>query len=85
VLEWRFDPASSSRLPVATDHDVQVIVFCSEGYASSLAAASLQDLGLYRATDIVGDFMHGAQRACRLCRKQGLLTVDTLRSALRPA
>jgi rhodanese-related sulfurtransferase len=56
VLEWRFDPASSSRLPIATDHDVQVIVFCSEGYASSLAAASLQDLGLYRATDIVGGF-----------------------------
>ena len=46
VLEWRFDPASSTRLPVATDHDLQVIVFCSEGYTSSLAAASLQDLGL---------------------------------------
>jgi rhodanese-related sulfurtransferase/mannose-6-phosphate isomerase-like protein (cupin superfamily) len=56
VLEWRFDPASSSRLPVATDHDLQVIVFCSEGYTSSLAAAALKDLGLYRATDIVGGF-----------------------------
>jgi rhodanese-related sulfurtransferase len=56
VLEWRFDPASSARLPVATDHDLQVIVFCSEGYTSSLAAASLQDLGLYRATDLVGGF-----------------------------
>jgi rhodanese-related sulfurtransferase len=56
VLEWRFDPASSARLPVATDHDVQVIVFCSEGYTSSLAAAALQDLGLWRATDIVGGF-----------------------------
>jgi rhodanese-related sulfurtransferase/mannose-6-phosphate isomerase-like protein (cupin superfamily) len=56
VLEWRFDPASSARLPVATDHDVQVIVFCSEGYASSLAAAALQDLGLWRATDMVGGF-----------------------------
>jgi rhodanese-related sulfurtransferase/mannose-6-phosphate isomerase-like protein (cupin superfamily) len=56
VLEWRFDPASSTRLPVATDHDLQVIVFCSEGYTSSLAAAALQDLGLYRATDIVGGF-----------------------------
>jgi rhodanese-related sulfurtransferase/mannose-6-phosphate isomerase-like protein (cupin superfamily) len=56
VLEWRFDPASSARLPVATDHDLQVIVFCSEGYTSSLAAAALQDLGLYRATDIVGGF-----------------------------
>jgi rhodanese-related sulfurtransferase len=56
VLEWRFDPASSTRLSVATDHDIQVIVFCSEGYTSSLAAAALQDLGLWRATDVVGGF-----------------------------
>jgi rhodanese-related sulfurtransferase/mannose-6-phosphate isomerase-like protein (cupin superfamily) len=56
VLEWRFDPASIARLPVATDHDIQVIVFCSEGYTSSLAAAALQDLGLWRATDMVGGF-----------------------------
>ena len=56
VFEWRFDPASSTRLPVATDHDLQVIVFCSEGYTSSLAADSLQDLGLYRATDMLGGF-----------------------------
>jgi rhodanese-related sulfurtransferase/mannose-6-phosphate isomerase-like protein (cupin superfamily) len=56
VLEWRFDPGSSTRLPVATDHDLQVIVFCSEGYTSSLAAAALKDLGLHRATDVVGGF-----------------------------
>lgn len=56
VLEWRFDPTSSARLPVATGHDLQVIVFCSEGYTSSLAAAALQDLGLWRATDIRGGF-----------------------------
>jgi rhodanese-related sulfurtransferase len=56
VLEWRFDPASSCRLAVATDHEIQVIVFCSEGYTSSLAAAALQDLGLWRATDIIGGF-----------------------------
>jgi rhodanese-related sulfurtransferase len=56
VLEWRLDPASSVRLPVATDHDIQVIVFCSEGYTSSLAAIALQDLGLYRATDVIGGF-----------------------------
>jgi rhodanese-related sulfurtransferase/mannose-6-phosphate isomerase-like protein (cupin superfamily) len=54
VLEWRFDPTSSSRLPVATSHDLLIIVFCSEGYTSSLAASALQDLGLWRATDIVG-------------------------------
>jgi rhodanese-related sulfurtransferase/mannose-6-phosphate isomerase-like protein (cupin superfamily) len=56
VLEWRFDPSSNARLPVATDHDVPVIVFCSEGYTSSLAAAALQDLGLWRATDMIGGF-----------------------------
>jgi len=56
VLEWRFDPDSSSRLPVAKDHDIQVIVFCSEGYTSSLAASALQDIGLWRATDMVGGF-----------------------------
>jgi rhodanese-related sulfurtransferase len=56
VLEWRFDPTSSARLPVATDHDIQVIVFCSEGYTSSLAAIALQDLGLWRATDMIGGF-----------------------------
>ena len=38
VLEWRFDPSSSARLPIA-DHDLQVIVVCQEGYTSSLAAA----------------------------------------------
>ena len=56
VLEWRFDPATNSRLPIATVHDLQVIVFCSEGYTSSLAAAALQDLGLWRATDMAGGF-----------------------------
>jgi rhodanese-related sulfurtransferase/mannose-6-phosphate isomerase-like protein (cupin superfamily) len=56
VLEWRFDPTSDARLPIATDHNLQVIVFCSEGYTSSLAAAALQELGLWRATDVVGGF-----------------------------
>ncbi len=56
VLEWRFDPRSDARLPEATGYDVQVIVMCSEGYTSSLAAAALQDLGLYRATDLDGGF-----------------------------
>jgi rhodanese-related sulfurtransferase len=56
VLEWRLDPASDARLPEAGDYDRQVIVVCSEGYASSLAAASLQDLGLGNATDLAGGF-----------------------------
>ena len=33
-----------------------VIVVCDEGYASSLAAASLLDLGLRNATDLDGGF-----------------------------
>jgi rhodanese-related sulfurtransferase len=55
VLEWRFDPASAARLPQA-GYDLRVIVFCSEGYTSSLAAAALQDLGVRRATDLDGGF-----------------------------
>ena len=55
VLEWRFDPASAARLPAAR-YGVQVIVLCSEGYTSSLAAASLLDVGMHRATDVVGGF-----------------------------
>ena len=54
VLEWRFDPASDARLPVANRYDLPVIVYCQEGYTSSLAAAALQDLGLSRATDLAG-------------------------------
>ena len=55
VLEWRFDPASSACLPQAR-YDLRIIVVCSEGYTSSLAAAALQDLGLRRATDLDGGF-----------------------------
>jgi rhodanese-related sulfurtransferase len=62
VLEWRFDPASSARLQITTDHDIHVIVFCSEGYTSSLAARALQELGLWKATDMVGGF-HGWRAA----------------------
>lgn len=62
-LEWRLDPTSGARLPEAVDHDVTWIVFCSEGYASSLAAASLLDLGLRNATDLIGGFQ--AWRAFR--------------------
>ncbi len=53
VLEWRFDPSSDAALPIA-DHDLQVIVLCQEGYTSSLAATALQDLGITRATDVIG-------------------------------
>jgi rhodanese-related sulfurtransferase len=56
VLEWRLDPASEFRIPEAGDGDRMVIVVCNEGYASSLAAATLQDLGLVNATDLDGGF-----------------------------
>jgi rhodanese-related sulfurtransferase len=56
VLEWRFDPASSARLPQAR-YDLRVIIMCSAGYTSSLAAAALQDLGLRNATDLDGGFL----------------------------
>ena len=53
VLEWRFDPLSDAALPIAA-YDLQVVVLCQEGFTSSLAAAALQDLGVHRATDVVG-------------------------------
>ncbi|KAA0110180.1 rhodanese-like domain-containing protein [Mycolicibacterium sp. P1-5] len=56
VLEWRCDPTSDARLPQAKDDDVEWVVLCSQGYTSSLAAAALQDLGLHRATDVVGGY-----------------------------
>lgn len=56
VLEWRCDPTSEARLPQASGDDVEWLVLCSEGYTSSLAAAALQDLGLHRATDVIGGY-----------------------------
>ncbi|MFC8829790.1 rhodanese-like domain-containing protein [Streptomyces sp. NPDC057137] len=55
-LEWRLDPQGSHRAVEATSHDLRVVVICNEGYASSLAAVSLRQLGLHRATDLVGGF-----------------------------
>jgi rhodanese-related sulfurtransferase len=63
-LEWRLHPASSGRIAEAADLDVHWVVICDEGYASSLAAATLQMIGLHRATDVVGGFQ--AWRAARL-------------------
>ncbi|MET7303925.1 rhodanese-like domain-containing protein [Embleya sp. NPDC005575] len=55
-LEWRFDPEGEARVPEATGWNLRVVVLCDEGYASSLAAASLVDLGLSEATDLIGGF-----------------------------
>jgi rhodanese-related sulfurtransferase len=56
VLEWRMDPTSPHRLQEIGDRDQTVIVICHEGFSSSLAAATLQRLGLRNATDVVGGF-----------------------------
>jgi release factor glutamine methyltransferase len=56
VLEWRLDPTSPHRLPLVSGPDLRVVVVCDEGYSSSLAAATLQQLGLHRATDLVGGY-----------------------------
>ena len=56
VLEWRADPASDARDERIADHGRHLIVMCNEGYASSLAAATLQELGFERATDLDGGF-----------------------------
>jgi rhodanese-related sulfurtransferase len=55
-LEWRLDPACDARLPWVTGYDHLIIVFCEEGYTSSLAAVALHELGLARATDIDGGY-----------------------------
>ena len=56
VLEWRLDPASAHKIPQIESYDQVVIVVCNEGYASSLAARSLQELGLTNATDLIGGY-----------------------------
>jgi rhodanese-related sulfurtransferase len=56
VLEWRLDPSSEHRIDQVTGYDLRVVIVCNEGYSSSLAAATLQELGLDRATDLIGGF-----------------------------
>lgn len=56
VLEWRLDPTSANHIPEMTDAGRRIIIVCDEGYSSSLAAATLRQLGLSRACDLVGGF-----------------------------
>jgi len=56
VLEWRLDPASAHRHPDSPALEDRVIVMCDGGYASSLAAVTLQELGFAHATDLDGGF-----------------------------
>jgi rhodanese-related sulfurtransferase len=55
VLEWRLDPTSPYCIE-GTGYDRRIIIVCNEGYSSSLAAGTLQRLGLRRATDLVGGY-----------------------------
>lgn len=68
VLEWRLDPTSPDRVPEADSEDRRIVLFCNEGYASSLAAVQLQELGLPNATDLVGGF--------RAWREAGLPVIE---------
>jgi len=68
VLEWRLDPRSEARIPALARSDMQIVVMCSQGYASTLAAASLRRIGLTEATDLDGGFQ--AWRAAGLPTRQ---------------
>lgn len=54
VLEWRLEPGGAHAIPEMTGPELLVIVVCRQGFSSSLAAASLQSIGLPRATDMIG-------------------------------
>ena len=69
VLEWRLDPTGPHRIPELTGAGQPVVIVCDEGYASSLAAASLQRLGLWRATDLAGGYQ--AWRRWERARRAG--------------
>jgi rhodanese-related sulfurtransferase len=56
ALEWRCDPTGQWRHPAMTGRDQHLILICQEGFQSSLAAATLQRLGLVNATDMDGGF-----------------------------
>ncbi|HWI01439.1 MAG TPA: rhodanese-like domain-containing protein [Propionibacteriaceae bacterium] len=56
VLEWRLDPSCPHHIPEVADTSARIVVVCNEGFSSSLAAATLRNLGLKRATDLIGGF-----------------------------
>ncbi|CAG7640146.1 rhodanese-like domain-containing protein [Actinacidiphila bryophytorum] len=76
-LEWRLDPSGSHRLPQAVAYDLPVVVVCNEGYASTLAAASLHALGLTRATDLAGGFQAWRAAGLPVAPPDGTPTVAT--------
>ena len=70
VLEWRLDPASAHRLAEITDHEQEIVVMCSEGYASSLVAATLVELGYASAGDLDGGFQAWAKAGLPVRRRR---------------
>ena len=56
VLYWRLDPTSGHNAPALSDRTLRIVLMSADGYSSSLAAATLRDLGFDRATDIDGGF-----------------------------
>jgi rhodanese-related sulfurtransferase len=70
VLEWRLDPASAHRLAEMTDHEQEIVVMCSEGYASSLVAATLVELGYASAGDLDGGFQAWAKAGLPVRRRR---------------
>jgi rhodanese-related sulfurtransferase len=70
VLEWRLDPASAHRLAEVTDHEQEIVVMCSEGYASSLVAATLVELGYASAGDLDGGFQAWAKAGLPVRRRR---------------
>lgn len=89
VLEWRLDPTSAHRIRQVTGPDLRIIIVCNEGYSSSLAAATLRQLGLHAATDVVGGFQALAAPLRRHRRpgrqsSQGRRSSQARRNAVEP-
>jgi rhodanese-related sulfurtransferase len=76
VLEWRVDPESPWRNPHVGGLDRHLILVCDHGYCSSLAAATLVQLGFARATDLVGGYL--------AWRDAGLPTAPAPQAGLEP-
>jgi taurine dioxygenase len=86
VLEWRLDPASPDRLPQVSGYEQPIVLFCREGYASSLAAAALHEIGLVNATDLAGGFAAWAMAGFPVRRREpqggGPIEIDPLTGTL---
>jgi rhodanese-related sulfurtransferase len=72
VLEWRLDPTCPHHIAEADSANLRMIIVCDEGYSSSLAAASLRQLGIERATDLIG----GIQAWKRFCDQAQMGAVE---------